>query len=535
MKDVGGTAHPERASRQPVCRPPGLDAPRRGRDGVAPTAPLAVGDRRATMEPTPMRFRSAPDRRRGPSALVRDRSGNVVILFALLLLPLIGLVGLGADYGVALSVKTKLDNAADAAVIAAVATAKAYVANNPNDANATANAAAAGLDRGMRAFTINAGRLPFASTPTPQLQVNRSGQTFTAKVSYQTTSRNTFGPLFGQPTSAVGGGTSASADLPSYLDFYLLIDVSGSMGLPSTADGQTSLAAVNPDERQASGGCIFACHYSGRKGWATAIANNIQLRSGAVNSAVCSLLVRAGQPAVANQYRVGLYPFVTQLGTLAPLTNTISTLQQQADCSSDPPMTFTNLLDTGYTQLYSGNDPSTGTGSGGTHFEAALGTIQNTIVSFGDGSSQQSRRPYVFIVTDGMQNGQYYDTVKNGQKYFPGNPVQPQWSNYAGASFTGSSPSAINASLCNSLKSQGATISVLYIPYTTLNVSPQNSNITEANAANKAVNTASPNVPTALSQCASPNFFYTANAPADITSALNSMFNQAVQVAHLLR
>ena len=126
----------------------------------------------------------------------RSNGGNVSVLFAFSLVPMIGLVGLGVDYGVALSAKTKLDNAADAAALAAVATAKAYVAANPTAANLTADAISAGTDRATRAFAVNAGRIPFATTPTPTINLTRSQQTFTATVSYQTSTRNNFGKMF---------------------------------------------------------------------------------------------------------------------------------------------------------------------------------------------------------------------------------------------------------------------------------------------------------------------------------------------------
>ena len=73
--------------------------------------------------------KGSPADRSGPLARIRtfaraDRA-NVSIIFAFSLIPMIGLVGLGIDYGVALSAKAKFDNAADAAAIAAVATVKA--------------------------------------------------------------------------------------------------------------------------------------------------------------------------------------------------------------------------------------------------------------------------------------------------------------------------------------------------------------------------------------------------------------------------
>ena len=42
-----------------------------------------------------------------------------------------------------------------------------------------------------------------------------------------------------------------------------------------------------------------------------------------------------------------------------------------------------------------------------------------------------------------------------------------------------------------------------------------------------------PDIPGSLQSCASPNFFYTANSPSDITNALVEMFEQAVSTAHI--
>jgi len=44
----------------------------------------------------------------------------------------------------------------------------------------------------------------------------------------------------------VTGSSSSSSSLPPYLDFYLMLDVSGSMGLPSTDAEQSRLSLVNP-------------------------------------------------------------------------------------------------------------------------------------------------------------------------------------------------------------------------------------------------------------------------------------------------
>ncbi len=492
--------------------------------------------------------RAAP--RRGRFA--RASSGNVSITFALCLVPLVGLVGLGLDYGVAVTDKSKLDNAADAAALAAVATAKAYIAANPSDPNASANAIGKGLSQGATAFAVNAGSLPFAQVPVVQtiasappatpncaaqkacLYLSRSQQTFSATLSYAAATQTNFGRLFNVPQFALAGVAAASANVPSYLDFYLLIDVSGSMGLPATAAGQAQLAAVNFDDYPVYlQGCQFACHFPTYTGYALAQQNGIQLRSGAVNTAVCSLLAQAATPAVPNQYRIGLYPFVTQMATLAALTPSLSALQSTATCNNPTPTAFTQLLDIGSSQLTTGNDPSTGTGSGGTNLGASpndgnsiFTQMKGTVQVFGDGSSAAAPKPFVFLITDGMENPQHYATYQYGRYNYTGAPSQ--YLLYLPSLFDGlRAPTAISPAACAALKAAGATVSVLYIPYVplTFKSDPYNENA----SANAAV----PNLPTNLQQCATPGFFYTANSPADITSALNAMFVQAVQVTHL--
>ncbi|GJD35507.1 pilus assembly protein TadG-related protein [Methylobacterium aerolatum] len=461
-------------------------------------------------------------------ALRRERGGSINILFGLSVIPLIGMIGLGVDYGVAITAKTKLNNAADAAALAAVVTAKAYIANNPAQANVTQSGITAGTNQAINAFAVNAGRVPFTTFTLQTPSVVRSGQTLTATVTYTATVQNNFGKIFRAPTVPLTNTVTASADLASYLDFYLMMDVSGSMGLPATPTGMSQLAAVNTDMwSDYQQGCQFACHFPGYNGWNQA-AGKIQLRSDAVNSAVCSLIQRASQPLVPNQYRVGLYPFINQLATLSPLTGTMATLSTAAQCAQSWPMALTNLLDTGSTQLYTGLDPSTGTGAGGTHFEVAMAQMQSTIVNYGDGSSASKPKPFVFLVTDGMQNGQHFFTSVNGKYTYPGNPSK--FVGYANAWWDGSQPSQIDATTCSALKSAGATISVLYIPYNQISFVNNGGGIAWEN---NRVNAFSPTLATPLKACASPGFFYTANTPADITASLNAMFDQALRMARI--
>lgn len=462
------------------------------------------------------------------AALFTARSGNISIIFALSAIPLVGMVGLGVDYGTAVNAKTKLNAAADAAALAAVVTAKAYIGANPNQTNVTQNGITAGVNQGINAFNVNAGRVAYTTVSLQTPVVTRNGQTLTSTVTYTATVQNSFGKIFRYPTTNLTNTVTASADLPSYLDFYLMVDVSGSMGLPSTSTGMTTLAAQNNDMySDYKQGCQFACHFPGNNGWSLA-AGKIQLRSDAVNNAVCNLLQRAATPLVPNQYRVGIYPFINQLATLAPLTGTISTLSSAAQCSQSWPLAFTNLLDTGSTQLYTNNNPYTGTGSGGTHFETVMPQMKSTISVYGDGSGTSQPKPFVFLITDGMQNGQHYGNLVGTSWNYPGNPSK--FSGYGNGWWDGSQPAQIDPTTCATLKAAGATISILYIPYNQISYVDLGGGVAWENGK---VNGFSPTLATPLKACASTGFFYTANSPTDINNALSAMFDQALRVARI--
>ena len=52
--------------------------------------------------------------------------------------------------------------------------------------------------------------------------------------------------VIGLQTLTVTGSSTSTASLPPYLDFYLMLDVSGSMGLPSTNAEADAAAGDQP-------------------------------------------------------------------------------------------------------------------------------------------------------------------------------------------------------------------------------------------------------------------------------------------------
>src|SRR6201987_5869758 len=129
--------------------------------------------------------------------------------------------------------------------------------------------------------------------------------------------------------------------------------------------------------------------------------------------------------------------------------------------------------------------------------------MNSIITSVGDGTTSANAKPFVFLVTDGAQN---FQTC---------------------CGFSGSNAATVMpkgaSSYCKPLKDRGIIISVLYIPYQTIQ-NPTTIFSNEDGVANANIT----NIPGSLQDCASPNFYFEANSPADITTALTKMFNQAL-------
>lgn len=495
----------------------------------------------------------------------RNDKANVVTIFAFSLVPILTAIGCATDYSLAVRMKSKMQSAADGASVSSISTNSAgYLAAIQMTSNGSVQA---GVDDANNIFNGNVSGVPGYTNLTVTSTVTKNRAMLTSNVAFSAQVPTVFLNIIGYQSLTINGNSSSSASLPLYLDFYLMLDVSGSMGLPSTNAEQTRLAAINPDNfGNYPTGCTLACHfapanqcpngtqkyntnnlclgypvtrvsYSGYKQLLTNNSNHlpttpstfitglpntlyaalptvascptdgtdncIQLRADAVGSAVNQLFATANSSAkIPNQFRIGLYPFIQYLYPYFALTGAING-------SSTNPMTINYAAANLASQLDTNTNASLG--SGGTHFENAFPTMSTTITSVGDGSASNNTLPYVFLITDGAEDPQ--SKVINGGGW--------SGSNHA---------TTLNATtLCKPLKDRGIIISVLYIPYQTI----QNANASFANNEDGYANSNITNIPGSLTACASPGFFYTANSPADIATALNAMFNHAVVTAHI--
>jgi Flp pilus assembly protein TadG len=195
------------------------------------------------------------------SGFRRDQRGNVAIIFAIAAIPLISAIGCAVDYSSATRMKAKLQTAADAAGIAALSQkSPGFLAASAMTGNGTVTA---GVTDANNVFDANMSGITGYQNLVRGSTVTKTGIKLAATVTYTADVPVSFLKVIGYQKLTVTGASSSAASLPPYLDFYLTLDVSGSMGLASTPAEQTRLSQINPDNyRQYPTGCTFACHFA---------------------------------------------------------------------------------------------------------------------------------------------------------------------------------------------------------------------------------------------------------------------------------
>jgi Flp pilus assembly protein TadG len=290
----------------------------------------------------------------------RDKRGNIAITFTLALLPILSAIGAVTDYSMASRMRAKMQSAADAAAVASISknsagyiaastmTGNGSVAAGLTDANnlfcGNLNVPNAASGTGCNAPASNGfGNLSMAGTT-----VTKTGIVLNSVVNFSATVPVVFMKVLGYQTLSISGTSKATASLPPYLDFYLMLDVSGSMGLPSTNDEQTRLAAINPDDFSVyPNGCTFACHFQSSGSCSDPAKNQKTNASGSVNQAYPT-----------NNYCLGyLISRVSQTGYNALLQTTSNYPMKGKQLPSSILTNLTSSL-TGNNSIITGNSKS---------------------------------------------------------------------------------------------------------------------------------------------------------------------------------
>ncbi len=169
--------------------------------------------------------------------LRQDRRSAVALLFAILAVPIFGLVGLAIDYGLWNQTYASLSLAASGAALNAVkTTAAAELTNDPNYITEGQNAGAQWFVSQV-GLSANAARLNIAAS---QVQVAiTTGVQVSAQVTYTSTANAgfvtpIFGQLFGIKVYPLSVTAAAAISTAPYLDVEILLDNSPSMEIGAT-------------------------------------------------------------------------------------------------------------------------------------------------------------------------------------------------------------------------------------------------------------------------------------------------------------
>lgn len=461
------------------------------------------------------------------SSLTAFRSaerGNVALIFGFCVIPMIGLVGAGVDYSRAARIQTIMQAAADAAALGSVAQASpgyTYALSMPSNGPVPiAQTQAGNIFNGEIA-----GRTGFTVTNFSAVVTNANWQ-LTSTVQVTTTVPTVMMQILGWDHMTVTGSSVAVNGLPAFMDFYLLLDNTPSMGLPATQTDINTL--VNGTTKYASTnglGCAFACHDIGTNQsdpknsafdnfYATAKALGVTKRIDVLASATAQMMTMAMNSQVANQqFRVAIYTFGTWGSTTPPSDVAKQLSNNYAPNKVIGLTTDLNAAASAASQIdlmtvNKNNENS----DRATDFDSMLPAMSGLIPSPGTGQSSSSRQALLFFVSDGMADevnpGNCFGNLISGQSRC----IEP-----------------INTALCTAIKNRGIRIAVLYTTYLTLPQSGKGSD----SWSNTNVMPYVPQVSPAMKNCASPGLFFEVSPTQGIGDAMNALFEQAVATARL--
>lgn len=412
------------------------------------------------------------------TSFARDERGNMTLIFALSLIAVFGIAGLSIDTLRTERVRLKVRNASDAAALAAAKYAAEQTAAGRDKTTVIAEA----VTMATALWKSNLDRME--STPLdPTFDLKQSGQDWQASVETSGSVKTTLAAILGVPTMSYGVKvqSTTSAGAP-YMDFYLLLDTSQSMGLAATSTGLSQLNAAT--------GCQFGCHVTGESStYDYAKSHAIPMRVDVLRSATDKVMQTAQDTAVRpDQFRIGLWTYDRLVTKLSDLDSNYSALKSAA-----------SLID-----LPTYND--------GTQTDDALKQMGGLVTSSGSGKNASQSIKFLFLVTDGVQDGIY-----TGWKTPTGLPTNYPYSSSDGIASGATSPTTPTA--CNDIKAKGVTVVVLYTTYVPFPGFWQYDDLIKPFDAAIAAN---------LKSCASPGFYFEATEGPDIDAAMQKMFAAAV-------
>ena len=434
--------------------------------------------------------------RRLMSRFGSDQRGNIAVLFTLALLPILSAVGCGVDYSRATQLRSKLQAAIDAASVGSIAKqSPAFIAagsmsgNGPIPAGVTdATNIFNGNMSGVTGYTLN------SVTPV----VTKTASTVTSVVSFSADVPTMFLGVMGKSVMTVTGTSTSTANMPLFIDFYLLLDNSPSMGVGATPADVATMVAHTPDS------CAFACHdlNDSNNYYKLAQTLGVTTRIDVLRTATQQLMdTAAATQTYSNQFRMAIYDFGGSSDTqgLRALFSLSSSLTSAKTAAGNIDLMTVNGQNENSDQ--------------DTNFTAIMPAINSAISAPGAGTSGSPQK-YLFFVSDGVADESNSSCLK------------PKSGTYR-------CQSPINTALCTTIKNRGIKIAVLYTTYLALPTNAwYNSWIAPFNPGPWGP---SPNSEIAgnMESCASPGLFFEVSPTQGISQAMTTLFQKAVADARI--
>ena len=422
----------------------------------------------------------------------RDRSGNFGLMAAILLVPVIGFAGLAVDYSSAMSAKNHVQNAADAAALAAVAESSVGVKQAfalPGDGELSL-----GMDEAIKFFKAQLSQETGFTVDELVAKVVKKDGHLTAVIDYKVSVPTTLSRVLGKEAIQIAGRATVEYQTELYRDFYLLLDNTPSMGVGATPADIAKMVANTSDK------CAFACHIvnNGKVDtnsyYSLAKKLGITTRINVVAQAAAALMdtAKTSRKSV-DQYNMAVYTFGekaedTKLLEVVKATNDLDAAKKGAmkvDLMSIPYQNYDNDQQT--------------------DFDGSLTQMIGKMGPPGSGLTASSREKILFFVSDGV-----------GDSYKPGNCTKKTTG--------GRCQEPIDIKHCQTLKNKGYKIAVLYTTYLPL---PTN------DWYNSWIKPFQNEIPDQMKACASPDWFFEVSPSQGISEAMTALFRKIIDTPRL--
>jgi Flp pilus assembly protein TadG len=433
-------------------------------------------------------------------SFLKNRRASVAITFAISSLPVVVAIGAAVDYSMANRAKAALDSYADAAVLRAV--------NKDSMSLSAATAKTGSVDFfNAQSLNLKAGSVSKVTATVTDSTTGRS-----AVLTYKATVPTTFMGVVGINKVVVTGTSTAASALPTYIDFYLMLDNTPSMGVGATPSDVSKMVSNTSDQ------CAFACHQmdvAPNDYYGLAKTLGVTTRIDVVRQATQQLMDTAtNTQSVYGQFRMAIYTFGKTAQTMGltavqSLTSNLATAKSSASAI--------DLMTVPYQNYASDTETDFGVFNG----------LNSAIPNPGDGSTSGSPLKYVFFVSDGVADRAVGSpscakTTTAGQ--------DPQ----TGTNYT-RCQEPLNTTYCDTLKKRGIKVAVLYTTYLALptnawymswidpfNAGPYGPSVNSQIAQN-------------MQACASPGLYFEVSPTDGIAAAMTALFQKAVQLARLTK